>query len=244
MNSLKKYNLAGEEIGVEPLGLNILDVTEIKKKSQLIKDTIVSALNNQRQWSACTKTRSDVKHTTKKCRPQKGTGGARHGMLVAPQYRGGGTVFGPIRETGTVHKINARQGRVALTHVLSSAIHENRVEILESKVSGKTREIANYLEKRGCVNQRVLFLDLQKNELFQRAARNIDLAENKKKTKKATYRLVYNVSILEVAKANRIVLLGSNSLVGTDDAVGFRELLARGQSKVSSEKPSKEEKKA
>lgn len=56
---------------------------------------VVTYESNQRQGTASTKGRSEVRSTGKKHHRQKGTGWARRGSLRSPLVRGGGVAFGP-----------------------------------------------------------------------------------------------------------------------------------------------------
>ena len=51
--------------------------------------------DSERQGTASTKWRDEVRHSGAKIRPQKGTGNARLGDRRSPMLRGGGVAFGP-----------------------------------------------------------------------------------------------------------------------------------------------------
>src|ERR687889_2586094 len=57
---------------------------------------VTAFLANQRQGNAATKVRKYVTGGNQKPWKQKGTGRARQGSIRAPNWVGGGTVFGPI----------------------------------------------------------------------------------------------------------------------------------------------------
>ena len=60
-----------------------------------LHQAVKAFLNNQRQGTHMTKTRSFVSGGNQKPWKQKGTGRARQGSIRAPHWRGGGIVFGP-----------------------------------------------------------------------------------------------------------------------------------------------------
>ena len=62
----------------------------------VMHQAVKAFLANQRQGNASTKTRGFVVGGNQKPWKQKGTGRARQGSTRAPQWVGGGTVFGPI----------------------------------------------------------------------------------------------------------------------------------------------------
>ncbi|MCP5509309.1 MAG: 50S ribosomal protein L4 [Chlamydiales bacterium] len=158
MANLKKYDLSGNEIGQLEISDNLLSGNPHR---QMIKDYLVALMNNQRQWSANTKGRSEVNATSKKPHPQKGTGRARQGCLAAPQYRGGGVVFGPKPKSLSVRtRINIKEKRAAIRFLLAEKIKAGHLSILDPKglESPKTKTIAKFLEMRELVKGRILFL--------------------------------------------------------------------------------------
>src|SRR6202034_4530432 len=114
----------------------------------MIKDYIVALRENARQWSANTKGRSEVNHTTRKPHPQKGQGRARQGMLSAPQYKGGGRVFGPRPKFDQHIRINKKERKAAIRFLIGEKIRENKITVIEDVVlkAPKTKTMVNFLQ--------------------------------------------------------------------------------------------------
>lgn len=92
-------------------------IAEQEIKPHLIHETVVAELAARRAGTHATKSRSDVSGGGRKPWRQKGTGRARQGSIRAPQWRGGGVVFGPTPRThgGKVNrKVRAQAFRAAL----------------------------------------------------------------------------------------------------------------------------------
>lgn len=156
MATLKKYNLNGEEVG----SVQVSDVLwNAEANGQMVKDYIVALRNNARQWSASTKGRSEVSHSTKKPHPQKGGGRARQGSLVAPQYKGGGRVFGPKPKFDQHVKINKKERRAAIRSLIGQKLRDERVVLIDDTEldAPQTKTVAKFLEGRQ-LNRRVLFI--------------------------------------------------------------------------------------
>jgi large subunit ribosomal protein L4 len=154
--TLKKFNLEGKEVGSVEIDSRLV---ESSTHSQLIKDYIVALRANARQWSANTKGRSEVSHSTKKPHPQKGGGRARQGSLAAPQYKGGGRVFGPKPKFDQHVKINQKQKRAAIRSLIAEKIRDNRLIVIDSTEmqSPKTKRVHSFLANHS-LDRRVLFL--------------------------------------------------------------------------------------
>src|SRR5690348_10851521 len=89
----------------------------------VMHQAVKAYLANQRQGNASTKIRKYVTGGNQKPWKQKGTGRARQGSIRAPQWVGGGTVFGPtprsyrqelpkqVKALGRKSALNARARR-------------------------------------------------------------------------------------------------------------------------------------
>src|SRR5437879_6062989 len=85
------------DLGGKVVGTATLDdrVFGIEPNRAVLHQAVVAQLANQRQGTADTRTRAEVRGGGRKPWRQKGTGRARQGSIRAPHWRGGGIVFGP-----------------------------------------------------------------------------------------------------------------------------------------------------
>jgi large subunit ribosomal protein L4 len=157
VTTLKKYNFKGQETGEVSVDERLVNA---EAHGQMIKDYIVAVRANARQWSANTKTRAEVSHSTKKPHPQKGGGRARQGMLSAPQYKGGGRVFGPRPKFDQHVRINKKERKAAIRSLLAEKIAANQLHVItEAHLKApRTKSVVDFLDVVGLKNSRVLFL--------------------------------------------------------------------------------------
>lgn len=157
MAVLKKYNLAGQEVGELSIDDSML---ETAGNLQMIKDYLIALRANARRWTAQVKSKAEVKHSGQKPHPQKGTGKARQGYLGAPQYKGGGRVHGPRAKFDQHVRINKKERRAAVRHLLAEKIRENKLSVLccDAMEAPKTKVVADFLRQRNLSGRRVLFL--------------------------------------------------------------------------------------
>lgn len=139
------YNIEGKETGSILLPREVFDV---KMNLDLVHQVAVSQMANQRQGSAHTKDRSEVRGGGKKPWRQKGTGRARHGSIRSPLWKGGGVTFGPRNEKDYKKDIPKKIRKKALFMVLSQKFRDNLLVILEELKleKPKTKEITSILK--------------------------------------------------------------------------------------------------
>lgn len=217
MAKLNKYDLEGKKLG----HVEIDDaLANAEANGQMIKDYIVALRANARQWSANTKGRSEVNHTTKKPHPQKGGGRARQGSLAAPQYKGGGRVFGPKPKFDQHVRINKKERQAAIRCLIGEKIRENRLHIIDSIEidAPKTKTVVNFL-KTCQIEKRVLFLcegnyaeipvGDETKRVSVRAEKHHNFAKSLRNLPKAAFSLATNISGYDILLAQDIVVTES-----------------------------------
>lgn len=108
----------GAEKGKAELDLR---VAKEETASAVVHRALVRQLANQRQGTACTKTRAEVSGGGRKPWKQKGTGRARAGSNRSPLWRGGGVIFGPKPRDYSI-KMNRKERRLALRTAFQSRV--------------------------------------------------------------------------------------------------------------------------
>ncbi len=199
MATLKKYDFSGKEIGEVKVNDKDLDVTV---SGQMIKDYLVAIRKNARQWSANTKGRKEVNATGKKPHRQKGLGRARQGCLAAPQYKGGGVVFGPKPKFDQHVRINKKERNLAVKSLLSEKIKANNVILLSlNEEVSKTKQVSEFYKKLSFSNTRVLVLAKDKESNgFKRCTKNIQ---------KTQFILSNNINGYNLALCQNIIIIES-----------------------------------
>ena len=145
-----------------------------KVNHKLIKSVIDWQLNHLKPRTAKTKQKNEIKGSTKKIVPQKGSGGARHASRKAPIFVGGGVAHGPKGAVYKVKKINKKVRKLALAQTLSKKNLDKNLYILTDvrKEVKKTKEFNNFLKKNNILNV-IIISDQETSKNISKSARNI-----------------------------------------------------------------------
>jgi large subunit ribosomal protein L4 len=128
MPTIALLNQSGEK--VRDIILND-EIFGIEPNQQVIYDVVNCQRAAMRQGTHDVKGRSEVRGGGKKPWRQKGTGRARIGSTRAPQWRGGGVVFGPTPRS-YAFKLNRKVKQLGLKSVLSYKVQENKFVAVEA----------------------------------------------------------------------------------------------------------------
>ena len=190
----------------EGANVNEIELNEavfgIEPHKQAMFDMVLLQRASIRQGTHDTKGRSEVRGGGRKPWRQKGTGRARQGSIRAPQWRGGGTVFGPTpRKYG--FKLNKKVARLALRSALSCKVADNEFVVLDkiSFAAPKTKDMIKVLENLNVKGKTLLVMD-EIDENVRLSARNIP-----------------GVMVLDSHGINVYDILNSNNMIVTEAAV-------------------------
>lgn len=136
-------NTKGEVVGSTELDESVWG---IEPHLSVVHQALVRQNNNARIGTAKTKGRSEVSGGGRKPWRQKGTGRARQGSTRAPQWIGGGVVFGPQPRKYT-QAMPRKMRRLAIRSVLSAKVLDERLTVVQGleELDGKTKSMKTAL---------------------------------------------------------------------------------------------------
>jgi len=172
MSKIEMLNLAAEKVKEIKLNDNVWG---IEPNDPVLHNSLVLAMANARRATASTKTRDEIRGGGRKPWRQKGTGNARQGSIRAPQWRGGGVVFGPNPNRNYSKKQNRKERRLALLSALSYKAMDKELIVLEELKfeTNKTKEMVKLLTNLNVLNNKVLVVVAELDENVCLAARNL-----------------------------------------------------------------------
>ncbi|MGD1704102.1 50S ribosomal protein L4 [Dapis sp. BLCC M229] len=188
-------NWQGEETGEATLNLR---VAKEESAAHIVHRSLRLQMANNRQGTASTKTRSEVRGGGRKPWRQKGTGRARAGSIRSPLWRGGGVIFGP-KPRDYSHKMNRKEKRLALSTAFQSRSEDLIVieEFAEQFPKPKTKELVQAIARWGVDTEAKILLVLpEKQENVYLSGRNVA---------KLKIILANNLNIYDILAADKII---------------------------------------
>jgi large subunit ribosomal protein L4 len=217
MPEITLYNREGKEVGTLSLPESVFGV---EPSIALMHQAVQTEEANERQGTADTKKRGEIRGGGRKPWRQKGTGRARQGSTRAPHWRHGGVVFGPQpRSYAKSFPKAMKQG--AMRSALSAKVNDGEVigldglqldggqpstktiaTVLKSlpltkEANVKNRQKEEVVTATKQVTHKVLLIVPEYDEVLVRSCRNIP---------HLTLRYAPNFSVRDVLSAGRVVL--------------------------------------
>ena len=196
MSKIEVKNVQGE--AVETLEFSD-GVFGIEPNIPVMHHVVVAYEATLRQGTHATKNRSAVSGGGAKPYRQKGTGRARQGTIRAPQWAGGGVVFGPVPRSHA-KRANNKEKKLAMRSVLSGKLADSELVLVDdfSFEKPSTKQAAAILKALGLADRRVTLILDDDDVITYLAFRNLPQV------------IVYGVS-----EANTRNLLDNGALVMT-----------------------------
>ena len=193
MATIEIKNTTGKKVGSADLNDKVFG---IEARPHAVHQVVRSQMAARRAGTHSSKTRAEVRGGGRKPWRQKGTGRARQGTIRAPQWMGGGVVFGPSpRSHG--FKVPSKVVKLAMRSVLSAKVSEEVLYCVEAFDFDKpsTKEAAGVLDTLG-IEGRVTVVVSNDDENSVLSFRNLPKARVITASEANTYDLVDNTAVL------------------------------------------------
>ena len=153
MSKIEVKNLAGDKVA----DLEVSDaVYGIEPNIPVMHQCVRYLMAKDRQGTHSTKGRSYVRGGGRKPWRQKGTGRARQGSIRAPQWRGGGVVFGPHPRDYSF-RMNKKEIKLAMRSALSAKLADNELVVIDhfDFEKPRTKDAVKVIENLGLQGKRI-----------------------------------------------------------------------------------------
>lgn len=164
--------------------------------------TVKAYLANQRQATASTKNRAAVRGGNSKPWRQKGTGRARQGTIRAPQWRGGGRVFGPTAERNYKQDVPKKVKWLARRSAYNARAQDGQLLVVQSLEMDvpKTKRIVGMLQGAEVMGNVLILTDGQKPPVWK-AARNLQGVQVQAFGSESAYDVLWSDTVIVEASA-------------------------------------------
>lgn len=185
-------------------------VFEIEPNVHVMHEVVRSQRAARRQGTHDTLTRGQVRGGGKKPWRQKGTGRARQGTIRAPQWAGGGAVFGP-HPRSYAFKVPAKVVKLAMRSALSAKLADGEIVVVDQLSFEKpsTKQAAEVLKNLGLEGRVTIIVPDDEVNTF------------------LSFRNLSKVRVIGVSELNTLDFIDNKALVLTDAALTrIEEVLA------------------
>ncbi|NQX84067.1 MAG: 50S ribosomal protein L4 [Mycoplasmataceae bacterium] len=196
MASIKQFDVLGKE--QESISLKD-EIFSIQPHEQAMFDCVLHENANTRQATSKVKTRGEVRGGGRKPWKQKHTGNARQGSIRSPQWKGGGTVFGPSGVQNHDLKINKKVKKLAYKSALSQQVKDESIIAIKDLKFDKptTKDFVKMLENIKINDKKLLFIIDSQLENVVKSGRNIQNVE---------FKTPSTVQVRDILKAQKIIV--------------------------------------
>ena len=163
-------NLKGEQVNEIELPESIFG-SEVR--IPLMHQALLRQLANAHLGTHDTQTRSEVSKSKRKFKRQKGTGGARQGMVNAPHWKGGGVAFGPHPHSYE-QAMPKKMRRGAIRSALSQKAADQQIILVDSLTmdTPKTKDFVAAMKALGV--SKGLVVTAGRNANVEKSASNLE----------------------------------------------------------------------
>jgi large subunit ribosomal protein L4 len=168
----------------------------------VMHQAVKAYLANQRQGTAATKIRKYVTGGNQKPWKQKGTGRARQGSTRAPQWVGGGTVFGPTPRSYR-QELPKQVKALGRKSALNARARENAIVVIDQFTydAPKTSQLAALVGRLGYAEKKVLILTSGLKENVFLSGRNLPNVHVMPYSDVSTYHVLWSDVVLIESEA-------------------------------------------